>query len=313
MDRTDIALCKLLLANSRIPIRELADKLNLSIAAVHGRIQGLREAGIIKAFTARISLITLGATLALIWGPSSAASNEELIARLKKDDHIYWVSFGGAGVVYVGTYLKSPTELDRVVSYVAKEAEIATPTVGILPMGSGLPEDPVLDHLDCRILRALHRDARMSVADVAEGLGVSAKTVGRRVGRMIREGSADLSMEWYPDVGNDVITMWQLDLRSAAEREQALALLVNRYEPNLLFTMLFSNLPRSLTVGTWTGSMKELRDLQTRLGKEAPFARVVPNVLYTGYMFDTWRDELLLKWAGPKELSGGGHSRGPPP
>ncbi len=303
MDRTDIALCKLLLANSRVPIRELADKLGLSVAAVHARIQGLRDAGIVKAFTARISLVTLGATIALVWGTSNAASNEEVLDRLRKDDHVYWVSFGGAGVVYVGTYAKSSTELDGVVSHVTKDAEIPAPSVGILPLGAGLPEDPVLERLDCRILRGLHRDARRSVADVAEELGISTKTVGRRLGRMIREGSVDLSMEWYPDVGNDVITMWQLDLNPTAEREQAAALLANKYEPNLLFTMLFSNLPRSLTIATWTGSMKELRDLQVDIGKEAPFARVVPNVLYTGYMYDTWRDELLMKWAGPKELS----------
>ncbi len=303
MDRTDIALCKLLLANSRVPIRELADKLDLSVAAVHARIQGLRDAGIVKAFTARISLVTLGVTIALVWGTSNAASNEEVLDRLRKDDHVYWVSFGGAGVVYVGTYAKSSTELDAVVSHVTKGAEIPAPSVGILPLGAGLPEEPVLERLDCRILRALHRDARKSVADVAEELGISTKTVGRRLGRMIHEGSVDLSMEWYPDVGNDVITMWQLDLNPSAERGEASALLANKYEPNLLFTMLFSNLPRSLTIATWTGSMKELRDLQAHIGKEAPFARVVPNVLYTGYMYDTWRDELLMKWAGPKELS----------
>lgn len=304
MDRTDITLCKLLLANSRIPIRELADKLGLSVAAVHGRIQGLRDAGIIKAFTARIGLGTLGVTIALVWGTSGAPSNEDVLARLRKDDHIYWVAFGGAGTVYTGAYLRSLPELDGVVSYIAKAADMPAPTVGLIPLGAGLPEEPVLDRLDCRILRALHRDARKSVADVADEIGFSAKTVGRRLAGMIREGSADLSMEWYPDVGNDVITLWHMDLRPAAVREEARALLMNKYGPDIVFTMHFSNLPRSLMVATWTGSMKELRDLQTRLGKEEPLARVVPNVLYTGYMFDTWRDELLMKWAGPKEVPG---------
>ncbi len=304
MDRTDIALCKLLLANSRVPIRELADRLDLSVAAVHGRIQGLRDTGVINAFTARIGLVTLGATLVFVWGTSDAASNDDVLSRMKTNDHVYWVAFGGAGVVYVGSYLRSPIELDALVTFVTKQAELAAPSVGVLPMGAGLPEEPVLDRLDCRILRALHRDARKSVAEVAEEIGLSAKTVGRRLGRMIREGSADLSMEWYPDVGNDVITMWQMDLRPGADREKAFALVVNQYEPNLLFTMLFSNLPRSLTMATWTGSMKELRDLQTRIAKEEPFARTVPNVLYTGYMLDTWRDELLMKWAGPKERPG---------
>ncbi len=303
MDPTDLALCKLLLVNSRVPIRELADKLNLSVAAVHGRIQGLQDAGIIKAFTARIDLMKLGATVAVVWGASSAPSNEQVVARLRQDDHVYWIAFGGAGMVYVGTYLRWMTELDATVSFIAKEAEIAAPGVGLLPLGAGLPEKPILDRLDCRILRALHRDARKPIADVAEAIGISAKTVGRRLGKMTQDGSAELSMEWYPDASNDVIALWHLDLAPAAVREDAAALLVNRHNPNLLFTMLFSNLPRSVFLATWTGSMKELRDLREGIGREKVFARAVPDVLYTGHMLDTWRDDLLMKWAGPKETS----------
>ena len=99
---------------------------------------------------------------------------------------------------------------------------------------------------------------------------------------MIRDNRIELSMEWYPDVGNDVITVWHLDLRPTTNRNDAQARLMNRYGSNLLFTMLLSNLPRFVLAATWTGSMKELRDLQVRLGKEEAFARVGPNVLYTG-------------------------------
>ena len=301
MDKNDLLLCQLLLRNSRTPVRELGEKLGLSVAAVHGRIQTLKDAGIIKAFTARIGLPRLQATIVLAWGTSRAASNEEILERLKRDDHVYWIAFAGAGSVYVGAYLRSPTELDAYVSFIAKEAELTDPVIGLLSMGSGLPDEPVLDRTDCRILQALHRDARKSVADVAEEIGLSAKTVGRRLGRMVEEGSAELSMEWYPDAANDIICMWHLDLRPSADRNRASALLANKYGGNLLFAMPLSNLPRFLLVATWTGSMKDLKDLQTRFGQEKPFARVVPNVLYTGYMFDTWRDALLMKWAGPSE------------
>ena len=301
MDRTDLALCKLLLQNSRVPIRELGDRLGLSVAAVHGRIEALREAGIIKAFTAKLGLIALGATTLLVWGTSRATSGEAVLERMKRDPHVYWVAFGGAGFIYVGCYLRSAAELDRVVSYVAREGEIPDPVVGIMPLGEGLPDKPILDRLDARILRALHRDARKSVAEVAEEIGVSAKTTGRRLARMIRDGSVELSMEWYPDAGNDIISMWHLDLAPSARREEAVALLVNRHEPNLLFTMQLSNLPRFLLGATWTGSMKELRDLQAQVGRDKAFARAVPNILYTGYMLETWRDDLLLKWAGANE------------
>jgi hypothetical protein len=193
--------------------------------------------------------------------------------------------------------------LDAYVASVVKAAELQNPVVGLMP-DVGFSGEPVLDRLDCRILRALHKEARKSIADVAAELGISSKTVGRRLSRMEADGSAELSMEWYPDAANDVISMWHLDLKPAASRDQAAALMMNRYRGNLLFFMPLSNLPQFLLLATWTGSMKDLKDLQARIQKEEPFARVVPNVLYTGCMLDTWRDELLMKWAGPKERTG---------
>ena len=41
MDKTDIILTQLLLRNSRLPYRELAEKLDLSVNAVHKRIREL--------------------------------------------------------------------------------------------------------------------------------------------------------------------------------------------------------------------------------------------------------------------------------
>lgn len=303
MDKTDLALCLLLLQNSRTPVRELAGRLGLSVAAVHARVQALRDAGIIRAFTARIGLARLQATIAFVWGTSRAASSEDILERLNRDNHVYWIAFAGAGFLYAGCYLRTPTELDACASFIVKEAEIQNPVIGLMPLGSGLPEEPVLDRPDCRIIRALHRDARKPIADIAEEIGLSAKTVGRRLARMTSEGAVELSMEWYPDAANDITCIWHLDLKPSASRDQAAALLRNRYRENLLFTMPMSNLPGFLMIVTWTRSMKDLKDLQARIRKEEPFERVVPNVLYTGYMFDTWRDDLLMKWAGPKVSS----------
>lgn len=301
MDETDIALCNRLLLNSRTPVRELGDKLGLSVAAVHARMQALRSVGIIKAFTARISLIKLQSTIALTWGTTRASSNDEIVKRLRKDNHIYWVCFAGGGFVYVGAYLRSAAELDACVSFIAKEGEIDRPVVGLIPMGTGLPDEPVLDRLDSRIVRSLHREARKSVGAVAEELGVSAKTVSRRLARMVREGLVEFSMEWYPDATNDICALWHLDLRPGADRDKALALLVNRYGGNLLFTMPMGNLPRFILAATWNGAMRDLKDLHDRLRTAGPFERVLPNVIYTGYVYDTWRDELLMQWAGPEE------------
>jgi DNA-binding Lrp family transcriptional regulator len=43
MDATDLVLSKLLLSNSRLSYRELADRLGFSVNTVHQRVQALFE------------------------------------------------------------------------------------------------------------------------------------------------------------------------------------------------------------------------------------------------------------------------------
>jgi len=78
MDKTDVILCQLLLMNSRLSYRRLADMLNLSVAAVHSRIQSLIVAGVI----ARISVHKMVKNgfksvfpyLGLLWTPLMSVS-----------------------------------------------------------------------------------------------------------------------------------------------------------------------------------------------------------------------------------------------
>ena len=46
--------------------------------------------------------------------------------------------------------------------------------------------------------------------------------------------------------------------------------------------------------------MKELKELRERIQNEEAIESIMPNVLYTGYMFDTWRDKLLLEKGAAK-------------
>ncbi|MEM2129947.1 MAG: winged helix-turn-helix transcriptional regulator [Candidatus Bathyarchaeia archaeon] len=72
IDKTDAILCQLLLANSRLSYRDLADKLNLSVTAIHKRIQSLIELGIIRKFTAKISLGALKAIHIMSFKPQAS-------------------------------------------------------------------------------------------------------------------------------------------------------------------------------------------------------------------------------------------------
>ena len=302
VDKTDVILSMLLLANSRTPYRELADKLNLSANAIHKRIQSLIEMGAIRKFTTKISLPALQAVVVTLYGKSEAESVANLYKKLGTHGSIYWVTLGGGNYMIIGAYLRSMQEIEPLVDYVKKEALIPNPIIGLhssAPTNLRFSAEKTLHSLDLQIIYALSNDSRKSISDVAEEVGVTAKTVRRRLSSMTRNGLVEFSIEWFPDTSNDIITTMQLRLKPDANKNTVSGIL-KKYFPNMLFSYQFINIPNELLCFVWTNTMKELKEVQQRLEKEETVASIVSNILYTGYIFDTWRDELACPHVPPK-------------
>jgi DNA-binding Lrp family transcriptional regulator len=303
MDETDLVLSMLLLQNSRLSYRELADRLGLSVNAVHKRIRTLVEQGVIRAFTAKISIDMLKAVPLVVFGRSEAQSFEAA-EKLREHGFTYWLGVAGGNYLYLGVYLRNIAELESYVDFIRKEAKMPDPTVGIEPDVSAFQSPPAsreatLYPLDYQIIYALHKNSRKLISKVAEELGVSARTVRRRLSRLIREGLIELSIEWYPDASNDVMTIFHLQLKASADKNKAVSLLMEKYSPYTIFFWSFSNLPNQLVGVVWTNTMKQLRDIQRSIRSEGIFESVIPNILYTGYIFDTWRDKLVQEKGVP--------------
>jgi Lrp/AsnC family transcriptional regulator for asnA, asnC and gidA len=293
MDKTDMALCMLLLANSQISYKHLADNLDLSVNAVHKRIQLLIKSGVIRRFTARISLLALGATTVWFFGVSNEPVLQNLNDRLGEHGSIYWLAIAGGNYLLIGAFLKRISELESLVEYLKKEAKMPNPTVGIVGQ-QYTTKDVTLYPLDLQIIRALKDNSRKPLADVAEELGVSAKTVRRRLSRMITNGLIELSLEWYPDASDDIMTLFHFQLKISSEKSR-IDHLFKEYPSNVLFHMAFSNLPNEIIAVVWTNTMKQLKDIQASFEQAKLFESIIPNVLYTGYIFDTWRDRQLFQ------------------
>ena len=293
-------LIMLLSENSRLSYAELADKLNLSINAVHKRIQLLVETGVICKFTAKVSLFAAKAFPVFLSGSSQLGSFQDLPDKLKAQGAIYWLATGSGKFLFIGAYLKNLNELEPLINYVKKEAGIPEPTVGIL---SPLPvtsqpshklTDKSLCDLDYRIIRALKDNSRKAISDVAEELGISAKTARRRLSLMIKNSLIELSIEWYPDKSNDILTIVDLHLKPNVDTKEANSIL-RKYAPNTLFYFSYVNMPNTATFVVWTNSMIELQNIREKLEKEENVASITPNILLKGYIFNTWRDKLVEK------------------
>jgi len=296
MDKTDVFLIQLLLANSRLPYAELAKKLNLSVNAIHKRIQSLVEAGVIRRFTAKVSHFAVNSVQVFSYGNSQIGNIHGLADKLKTHGSVYWLAVGGGNFLYIGAYLREVYELAALVAYIKEEAKMPEPTVGIMAAPPVLPafdpNDRALYALDYQIIRALKDDSRKPISEVADELGISAKTARRRLNRMIKNGLIELSVEWYPDASNDIVTLVQLYLKPDADPASAFKI-VKKYAPHMLFYWQFVDIPNVATYAVWTSTMKELQGIRESLEKEEDVLSVVPNVLYVGYIFSTWRDQLV--------------------
>lgn len=294
VDRTDVSLCLFLMFNSRTPYHELASRLGLSINAVHKRIRAMTDLGIIRAFRARPSLISLGALTVWVFGRSEVAHPGEVHLRLSKNDSTYWVANSGGGYVYVGGYLRNLSELDAFVTFVKREGEMAEPTVGIIPqMASRFPNERLYP-IDYQILASLHGDARKAASDVGSEVNASAKTVHRRLERMVEKDLVDFTIDWYPDASNDIISLCHVDIAAHSDRPKVRSQLQQSFGQNVLLDIIFSNLPNQVVLFLWANSMKQMNELREAIGKEEGVKSVMLNVLQIGYMFDTWRDKLVL-------------------
>jgi hypothetical protein len=59
-----------------------------------------------------------------------------------------------------------------------------------------------------------------------------------------------------------------------------------------MFYWGFSNIPETYLFFVWTSTSKELREMRERFEREPRVQSAAPNVIFTGYIFKTWRDQI---------------------
>ena len=215
---------------------------------------------------------------------------------MEKHGSIYWLAVGGGNFLYTGAYLKNIAELESLARFVKEKAEMPEPTVGITfspipPFLKNLKVEAKLCELDYKIIHRLKDDSRKATSIIAEELGVSAKTVSRRLTRMINNFLVELSIEWYPDASNDIISAFHVQLEADANPNTP-DVIIQKYYPNTLFYWGFSNIPNTYIFFVWTPTSKELKDIRDKIEQEPAISSVAPNIIYTGYVLKSWRDEI---------------------
>ncbi len=286
-----MALSRMLMRNSRTPYSELGKELGLSPQMVHRRVQHLMGAEIIRGTYAALSFKAMRAMWVIVHGWSKANSMEEVDKDLRSDPHVAIMQVASGNYVYVHGNVTDAVGLAELVTSVQRSAKLSEPQVGIV-------QTPPLGHdglsgMDLRIIKALANDTRRPVNDIAEELGTTAKTVRRRLDRLIKEELVQLSINWQPDTMGDMVSQIHLVLKEGVPNERAAYLMIKKYAPGIIRSYTFSNVPGFILLTYCNRNAREMQDTCRELEGEGVFSSVVPNVIRAIYHYPEHREEVL--------------------
>jgi DNA-binding Lrp family transcriptional regulator len=281
MDETDIALCRLLIYNSRVPYSDLAKAVDISVQSAHRRVQNLVEEGVIGKFTAAFAPRAYQAAWVLVHGRSDAPSINKVLDELEKDKNMDMAMVASGKYIYISGAVRDPGKINKFTSTVTKVAHIPNPSIGIVynPLIMDHESEPVIYPMDVKIVEALKWDARKPVTELAADLGVAPRTVTRHIDRLTTEMLVHFGYEWYPQRSGDLVTALHLTMRKGKEREKVAAALVKRLAMREIITYSFADRPDFMITLVWSPNLLDLNNLVKELDNDEMYEDVVPNIM----------------------------------
>ncbi len=294
MDEIDLKICLTLLENSRMVFRRLADEVELSVNAVYNRVQNLIDTGIISGFHAHIGMSTLpGSFLMIMHGPSKFDDLSDVVSHLSEDEYSFKLVSTSDNYLYIYGILPSLFEMDDYVENIHDIAGMDHTEVFIPSIKKVSPQKKFdFTKTDYRIIHSLREDCRKSLSKIADELGVSTKTIKRRINMMDKAGVIDYSIKWYPVYSDDFIGYLHTEIKNK-ERDKLLYDIKKNNFPNIFETEKSSNHPQKVLIKLWSPNLKIMHDLMEEFRGSEHFGPIKNRMLYDIEYFKTWRDDLL--------------------
>jgi Lrp/AsnC family leucine-responsive transcriptional regulator len=135
VERTDRAIIAALTADGRLSYTDLAEKVGLSVSAVHQRVRRLEQRGVIQGYAARVSHQAVGLPLTAFvairpYEPSQPDDAPDRLAHLGEIEACY--SVAGEDSYLLLVRVAGPAELERLLQEIRSEANVTTRTTVVL-------------------------------------------------------------------------------------------------------------------------------------------------------------------------------------
>jgi Lrp/AsnC family leucine-responsive transcriptional regulator len=135
VEEIDRAIVAALTQDGRLSYTDLAERVGLSVSAVHQRVRRLEQRGVIKGYAARVDLPALSLPLTAFVAirpldPSQSDDAPERLAHLTEIESCY--SVAGEDFYLLLVRVASPTDLERLLQEIRTAANVTTRTTVVL-------------------------------------------------------------------------------------------------------------------------------------------------------------------------------------
>ncbi len=135
MEDTDRAIVAALTEDGRRSFTDLAERVGLSVSAVHQRVRRLEQRGVIRGYAARVDPAALGLPLTAFvaikpFDPSSPDDAPARLAHLPEIESCY--SIAGEDFYLLKVRVAGPTALEQLLNEIRTAANVSTRTTVVL-------------------------------------------------------------------------------------------------------------------------------------------------------------------------------------
>ncbi len=264
LDYIDKQILYILGTDCRTPYREIAKSLGMSVTAIKSRVDDLITNGIIVDFHVEFASSMIGSDVLYMWLKTDAIEDiEQFISEIALHRGVMQITRIYGGDLMVIAEYTSSLELATLTEAFRRNPHIISMEMHTLLSPHGKKVD--LTHLQLRVLKALLKDARMQINDIASETGLTVRIVRKTLRELKQSEAIRFTLIWRLNVGERVtfILKMRWDPKQTS-REQIIEMMVKRYQEEFWEILASANEP-FLVVAATVDSMNDVDAITTNL------------------------------------------------
>jgi DNA-binding Lrp family transcriptional regulator len=235
LDKTDLTILSTLARNSRSSYNSIGVEVNLTSKSVKARVKRMIHQKVIEKFVVRVNPAAFGFKLVILLVKTGNGINkDDVINRVKQLGEMAYNVYHMGRTCVAALIIKKPVD-DLFIKSLNRCLMPAT-VVSIIAIESRV-ESIILSETDLRIIKCLLLSgARTEIADIAKEVGISEKTITRRLTRMKEANILDFSIQCSPSVMIGYIQFAIPVITTRIHRQRVIEQMYSEFQMNILYS-----------------------------------------------------------------------------